>query len=101
VALFELHLISVVVLELIAGREIVADDLFVLLRPAGDDIIPIPGTKKYKNYDENMDSLKVKVSKEENEEIRKAISNTTVQGGRYPELFAASLFADTVPLKQQ
>jgi diketogulonate reductase-like aldo/keto reductase len=66
---------------------------------AGDDIIPIPGTTKYKNYDENMDSLNITLSKAEHDEIRKAISNATVVGGRYPEQFASSLFADTVPLK--
>jgi hypothetical protein len=75
-------------------------DPFSFLYPAGDDIIPIPGTTKYKNYDENMDSLKVQISKEDNEEIRKAISNATVVGGRYPPNFSATLFADTVPLKQ-
>ena len=67
---------------------------------AGDDIIPIPGTTKQANFDENMDSLKIKLTKEENDEIRKAISNATVHGGRYPEAFGAMLFADTVPLQQ-
>jgi aryl-alcohol dehydrogenase-like predicted oxidoreductase len=74
--------------------------VLAFLMAQGDDIIPIPGTTKYKNYDENMDSLGVKISKEENEEIRSAISNATVVGGRYPESFASALFADTVPLEK-
>ncbi len=73
--------------------------VLAFLMAQGEDIIPIPGTTKYKNYDENMASLKVKLSEEENREIRKAIENATVQGGRYPEGFASSLFGDTVPLK--
>jgi aryl-alcohol dehydrogenase-like predicted oxidoreductase len=64
----------------------------------GADIIPIPGTTKYTNYDENTGSLKVQVSREENGEIRKAIRDATVEGARYPEAFALALFADTVPL---
>ena len=46
-------------------------------------VFPIPGTTKTKNFDENMGSLKVSISKEEDAEIRKAISNAEVQGGRY------------------
>ena len=45
-----------------------------------------------------MASLEVKISKEENDEIRTAISNATVAGGRYPDFNTNSLFADTVPL---
>jgi hypothetical protein len=47
-----------------------------------------------------MASLKLKLSPAENAEIRQAISNATVHGGRYPEAFAAALFADTVPLQK-
>lgn len=74
--------------------------VLAFLMAQGDDIIPIPGTTKHKNYDENMDSLKVQLSREDVDEIRKAISTTTVEGGRYPESFTATLFADTVPLDQ-
>lgn len=70
--------------------------VLAFLMAQGDDIIPIPGTTKKQNYDENMASLKVEVTKEENEEIRKAIEEATVQGLRYPEWFTGVLFADTV-----
>lgn len=73
--------------------------VLAFLLAQGDDIIPIPGTTRTKNFDENMDALKIEFSKEDNEKIRKAISNTEVKGGRYPEAFASALFVDTVPLK--
>ena len=69
------------------------------LMAQGDDIIPIPGTTKVKNFDENMGSLKVKLTKSEEERIRKAISQAEVHGGRYPPAFAKALFVTTVPLK--
>jgi len=70
------------------------------LMAQGDDIIPIPGTTRTKNFDENLGALDVKITAEDNEEIRKAISNAEVRGGRYPEAFAKALFVDTVPLQE-
>jgi aryl-alcohol dehydrogenase-like predicted oxidoreductase len=70
---------------------------FLMLQ--GDDIIPIPGTKG-KNFDENMGSLNVKISKIDDQKIRKAIEEAEVHGGRYPETFAKVLFVTTVPLKK-
>lgn len=63
-------------------------------------IIPIPGTTKIKNFDENMGSLKVNISKDDDAAIRKAIKSTEVAGGRYPEAFAAACMVDTVPVSQ-
>ena len=65
------------------------------------DIFPIPGTTKIKNFDENIGSLKVKISKEDDEQIRKAISKVEVGGGRYPEAVSKSLYVSTVPLKSK
>jgi len=73
--------------------------VLAFLMAQGDDIIPIPGTTKEKNFDENMASLKVKISKEDNEKIRKAIDSAEVHGGRYPEAFSKALFVNTVPQK--
>lgn len=64
----------------------------------GDDIIPIPGTTNLGRLEENIGALKIKLSKEEEHEIRKACENAEVSGGRYPEGFASALFADTPPL---
>ncbi|KAL8689108.1 MAG: hypothetical protein Q9218_005143 [Villophora microphyllina] len=64
----------------------------------GEDIIPIPGTKKIKYLEENMAALDVTLSDEENKEIRKAVEGAQVHGIRYPPAMASSLFADTPPL---
>ena len=69
------------------------------LMAQGDDIIPIPGTSKYKNFDENMGALKIKLSSEENAEIRKAVDGAEVTGGRYPSAMVKNLLVDTVPMK--
>jgi len=74
--------------------------VLAFLLAQGDDIIPIPGTTRVKNFDDNMGALKIKISKEENEKIRKVIEATEVHGGRYPEAFSKALFVDTVPLKE-
>jgi aryl-alcohol dehydrogenase-like predicted oxidoreductase len=73
--------------------------VLAFLMAQGDDIIPIPGTTKVKNFDENMATLKIRLSEEENKQIRKAIESAEVHGGRYPEAFSKSLFVDTVEMK--
>ena len=72
--------------------------VLAFLMAQGDDIIPIPGTTRIKNFDENMGSLNVKITEEDNEKIREAISSAEVHGSRYPEAASKALFADTVPL---
>ena len=64
----------------------------------GDDIIPIPGTKKIKYLEENIDALKVTLNKEEEQEIRGLVEKAEVHGARYPEAMAGRLFADTPAL---
>lgn len=54
------------------------------LMSQGEDIIPIPGTTKVKNFDENMAALKIKVTKEEDAKIRESIKKTEIVGERYP-----------------
>jgi aryl-alcohol dehydrogenase-like predicted oxidoreductase len=65
----------------------------------GTDIIPIPGTSKYKNFDENMGSLKVELSDEEDKAIREKVEAAEVTGDRYPKGMLANLLVTTVPLK--
>ncbi|KAF4219076.1 hypothetical protein CNMCM6805_002873 [Aspergillus fumigatiaffinis] len=74
--------------------------VLAFLLAQGEDIILIPGTTKIRNFEENMASLKVNISAEENSRLRKAIEATEVRGSRYPEFLSQSLFADTVPLHQ-
>ena len=68
------------------------------LMAQGEDIIPIPGTKKIKYLEENLGALSIKLTPEENAEIRAAVEKAEVHGSRYPEAMMATLFADT-PVK--
>ena len=68
------------------------------LMAQGDDIIPIPGTKKIKYLEENMGALEVKLTKEEEQEMREVVDKAEVHGTRYPESFMSRLFADTPEL---
>lgn len=66
----------------------------------GDDIFPIPGTTRPERLLENVDSLKITLSKEEEKTIRAECENAEIAGGRYPESIASACFADTPPLKE-
>ncbi|KAK2012822.1 aldo/keto reductase [Colletotrichum eremochloae] len=48
----------------------------------GDDVIPIPGTKKVKYLEENLGALKVHLGEEEEKELRALIEAADVQGDR-------------------
>ncbi|KAI0371351.1 Aldo/keto reductase [Pilatotrama ljubarskyi] len=67
----------------------------------GDDVIPIPGTTKIPNLKENLDSVNVKLSPEDVQEVRKiAAEADAAKGPRYPARLHAILFADTPPLQK-
>jgi aryl-alcohol dehydrogenase-like predicted oxidoreductase len=51
----------------------------------GDHIFPIPGTKRIKYLEENVNALKVKFSREELEEINNVFPKNAAAGLRYPE----------------
>ncbi|ORY08914.1 aldo-keto reductase, putative [Clohesyomyces aquaticus] len=68
------------------------------LMAQGLDIFPIPGTTKLARLKENVASLKVKLTKEEEQSIRKACEAAEIGGTRYPEAFSANLYADTPEL---
>ena len=62
----------------------------------GNDIFPIPGTKKVKYLDENWAALQVHLSNEEETEIRRFVESAQVVGHRNPEKYAsASSLVDT------
>lgn len=73
--------------------------VLAFLLDADESVIPIPGTTRIKNFDENMASLDVKLTKEDVKEIRDAIDKAEVHGERYPPAMAKTLFVDTVPEK--
>ncbi|KAM6577006.1 hypothetical protein CsatB_028843 [Cannabis sativa] len=66
----------------------------------GDDVVPIPGTTKTKNLDDNIGSLRVKLSKEDLKEISDLVAINDVAGDRIQDAFirCSWKFANT-PLK--
>ncbi|KAL9080500.1 MAG: hypothetical protein Q9157_000734 [Trypethelium eluteriae] len=61
----------------------------------GQDIIPIPGTKRIKYLEENWNSLKVQLTDAEATEVRKLVQNQ-VAGHRTIEAALSQCYADTV-----
>lgn len=65
----------------------------------GDDVVPIPGTTKVKNFEENVDALHVQLSKQELEEIALLFHEDAATGERYPDMNAWTFFnSETPPL---
>jgi aryl-alcohol dehydrogenase-like predicted oxidoreductase len=58
----------------------------------GDDIVPIPGTKRKDRLMENIGALSVKLSADDVQRITAAVPKGAVAGTRYPEPQMASLF---------
>lgn len=52
----------------------------------GQDIVPIPGTKRRKYLEENVGALRVKLSAEDLRRIEEAAPKGAVHGQRYPEV---------------
>ena len=57
----------------------------------GDDIVPIPGTKRRKYLEENMGALSMKLPKEDLRRIGEVFPPEAAAGGRYPEHMMALL----------
>jgi aryl-alcohol dehydrogenase-like predicted oxidoreductase len=51
----------------------------------GEDMVPIPGTKRIKYLEENAEAVKVKLTREDLERISEAIPVGAAAGPRYPE----------------
>ena len=71
------------------------------LMEQGEDVIPIPGTKKVKYLEENLGALKVELEKEDVKEIREAVEGCVTSGDRYPGVMAKVCFGDTPELGQE
>ena len=65
----------------------------------GDDIFPIPGTKKIKYLEENMGAYNVTLTPQEDRQIRQAIEQAEVHGTRVAETLMGFLVMDTPPLQ--
>ncbi|KAI1346624.1 aldo-keto reductase [Xylaria sp. FL0043] len=65
----------------------------------GDDIIPIPGTKRVKYLEENMKAADVTLTKEEEARIRQAVDSVGgSKGDRYAPAMTSVLFGDSPEL---
>lgn len=63
----------------------------------GEDMIPIPGTKRIKYLEENVGAAKVELSEEEEREVRQKADSASVAGER-KIAGVLNVFADTPPL---
>ncbi|RSM00849.1 hypothetical protein CDV31_011602 [Fusarium ambrosium] len=61
----------------------------------GKDVIPIPGTKRVKYFEENWASLNIKLSDEEEAEVRRFVQEADIAGGARPAAFKDWDFRDT------
>jgi len=57
----------------------------------GDDIVPIPGTKRRKYLEENVGALDVVLSTEDVKRIDEVTPKGVAAGGRYPEALMSSI----------
>ena len=58
----------------------------------GDDIVPIPGTKRTARLDENIDASSVRLSATDLAEIEEAVPAGAAAGLRYPEAQMKSVY---------
>ena len=61
----------------------------------GDDIVPIPGTKKTKYLEDNWGALDVHLTDKEEAEIRNFVETAEIGGGRLPPAFESQVAGDT------
>ncbi|CAF0891043.1 unnamed protein product [Adineta steineri] len=66
----------------------------------GEQFFVIPGTTKIKNLEENVAAAKIKLTKEEIEQIRQACQNADTAGERYTKAHSKNLYGDSAPIKQ-
>ncbi|OJJ29867.1 hypothetical protein ASPWEDRAFT_177601 [Aspergillus wentii DTO 134E9] len=70
------------------------------LRSIGETVIPIPGTTKNRNLEENVGSLDVGLSPKDLEDINEVIQAADVQGDHHPRSMMPYVYVDTVPLEE-
>jgi aryl-alcohol dehydrogenase-like predicted oxidoreductase len=74
-------------IEAIAREKGVTPSQLVLawLLAQGDDVVPIPGTKRIVYLEENLGALGVRLSAEDRGRIEEAMPSGAAKGGRYPD----------------
>jgi aryl-alcohol dehydrogenase-like predicted oxidoreductase len=65
----------------------------------GDDIFPIPGTKRLVNLEQNFEALDVELNDEEELEIRRYAESVQFAGGNVPDSAQSWVYVDTVEPK--
>jgi aryl-alcohol dehydrogenase-like predicted oxidoreductase len=86
--------------ELAKKKSVSASQLTLAwLLAQGDDIFPIPGTTKVNRLKDNLGSLDVEVSEDENQQMRKACEEADVVGTRYDPQMMSQCYADTPALE--
>jgi aryl-alcohol dehydrogenase-like predicted oxidoreductase len=90
---FERNLDLVRVVEQIAGEKGVTASQIGLawLLAQGEDIVPIPGTKRRKYLEENLGALEVTLSDDDLRRIEEAFPHGAASGPRYPEQAMAAV----------
>ena len=81
-------------LDLVAQVEQIAEEkgrtagqvALAWLLSRGDDIVPIPGTKRRRYLEENAEAVDVELSEEELERIEQAFPKGAASGERYPDM---------------
>ena len=81
-------------LDLVARVEEIADEkgrtpgqiALAWLLTRGDDIVPIPGTKRVRYLEENAEAVDVELTEEELERIEQAFPKGAAVGERYPDM---------------
>ncbi|KAN0073779.1 NADP-dependent oxidoreductase domain containing protein [Tylopilus felleus] len=61
----------------------------------GEDVIPIPGTKKIKYLEENLAAARIMLSPQAVQKVRAVAEEAELDGGRYPPQIASQLYGDT------
>lgn len=57
----------------------------------GEDFIPIPGTRRVKYLKENLAALDIKLTDQEERQVRDIVNEVQVKGDRYPAVYMNSL----------
>ena len=85
---FDKNLELVAMVESLAGRKgcTAAQVALAWLLAQGDDVVPIPGTKRVKYLEQNVAALTVHLSAEEFAEVNSIFPPGAASGARYPDM---------------
>ncbi|KAI7738944.1 hypothetical protein M8C21_007333, partial [Ambrosia artemisiifolia] len=64
----------------------------------GKDVVPIPGTTKIENFEQNIGALSVELTPDDMAELESIASAEATKGERYRDGFPTYLTSDTPPL---